>query len=212
MIYIRKQYKNLIGPSTHKLNQKPMLKIPVYGAQPNLPPYGYYNVTGDSVGIIVLGTKATAVNNITIELPLAEMRLSENVKHEFHNLITDTKQILSPVKGTNNRFVLENLEAWGNLIYKIEPTTEPLGIHNTEEDHFRLYPTPSDDYVVIESLNSDIIESIEIFDMTLKQVKSCEVSSENRVNINISNLANGVYFVKIRTNSGLLFKQIIKNE
>ena len=57
MIFIRKQYKNLIGPSTHELNKKPMVKISVNGSQPDMPSYGYFNETGDPVGIIVLGTK-----------------------------------------------------------------------------------------------------------------------------------------------------------
>jgi glycosidase len=123
MIKIRKQYKNIIGPSTHKLNDKPMVKVSVIGTQPNLPPYAYYTTSGDHVGIVVMGTKETSVNEITVNIPLSQMQLtSSNNKYEFHNLMTDKKMILTPTDGVSI-FKLENLEAWGNLIYKIEPYT-----------------------------------------------------------------------------------------
>ena len=119
MIKIRKQYKNLIGPSTHRLKDKNMVKIEVIGTQPDLPAYGYFNAAGDSVGIIVLGTKQTQVPNIRVKLPLTQMRLNNVVQYEFHNLLDDTKQILTAQNG--DEFILEDLPAWSNLIYKIEP-------------------------------------------------------------------------------------------
>ncbi|RKX47597.1 MAG: hypothetical protein DRP64_00555, partial [Verrucomicrobia bacterium] len=119
MIYIRKKYKNLIGPSTHRLKDKPMVKVPVVGTQPDLPGYGYYNPSGDPVGIIVLGTKTNAVGGIRVKLPLAEMRLDGYVQYNFHNLMSDTITTLAPENG--DEFVLEDLSAWDSLIYKIEP-------------------------------------------------------------------------------------------
>ncbi len=120
MIYIRKKYKNLIGPSTHRLTDKPMVKVPVVGTQPDLPGYGYYNPAGDPVGIIVLGTKTAAVANARVKLPLVEMRLTGYAQYDFHNLMTDTITTLSPVNG--DEFDLpDSLNAWDSLIYKIEP-------------------------------------------------------------------------------------------
>ena len=31
------------------------------------------------------------------------------------------KKIVSPKEGTTDTFILDDLDAWGNLIYKIEP-------------------------------------------------------------------------------------------
>ena len=100
-----------------------MVKVPVVGSQPDLPGYGYYNPTGDPVGIIVLGTKANAVGGIQVELPLVEMRLDGYAQYDFHNLMTDEIITLTAVNG--DEFVLEDLGAWDSLIYKIEPKRSP---------------------------------------------------------------------------------------
>ena len=122
MIYIRKKYKNLIAPSTHRLIDKAMVKIPVIGEQPDLGGYGYFNSTGENVGMIVLGTKETAVNNIKVKLPLAEMRLAGYDEYIFHNLMSDEKVTITPTN--EDEFVLDDLLAWDNLIYLIEPSFE----------------------------------------------------------------------------------------
>jgi hypothetical protein len=307
MIYIRKKYKNLIGSSTHKLSDKPMVKIDVVGIQSDLPSYGYYSTGAEKAGIIVLGTKETDVNEITVNIPLSQMQLvSGNNKYEFHNLMTDTKQILSPIDGVSV-FKLEDLEAWGNLIYKIEPYTnsapscymntpvdlhvynvgddvnikvdasdidgtiskvefylnsnlfftdsdEPYefsfktdeetalgtykfysvayddagnstqsniviatlkddaqGIKELENDNFELYPNPSRDYIIVGSLDFDNINNIEIFDVTGKCVKQIGNLMVNKLNVDISDLEIGLYFVRIKNKKGIAFKRFLKN-
>ena len=124
MIYIRKKYKNLIGPSTHQLNQKAMVKIDVVGSQPDLPGYGYYNnLTQEKAGIIVLGTKETPVNNITIRLPIDQIQMTGHTNFIFHNLLTDEQffKTATNISGGFGEVTLENLPAWENLIYVVEP-------------------------------------------------------------------------------------------
>lgn len=128
MIYIRKKYQNLIGPSTGKLNDKAMVKIDVYGDQPDLPPYGYFNPQGDTLGIVVFGTKNSELQQLTVRLPMSQMRLEGAHAYSFHDLLKDTVLVLTP-DGPSNQFTLPGISSWGNAIYAISP------LHLSTENH-----------------------------------------------------------------------------
>ncbi len=121
MVYIRTQYRNIIGPSTHRLKDKPMIRIMAINEQPDLPSYAYYNTNNNiPVGIVVVGTKETAVNSLKLSIPLIEMGLGSHQVYEVHNLMTD-EVFLSTSNDSNNAFVFGSLPSWGTAIYKIEP-------------------------------------------------------------------------------------------
>lgn len=208
MIYIRKKYKNLIGVSTHRLNDKPMVKVVVMGSQPDLPAYGYYSTGSEKTGIVVLGTKQTAITNPVIKLPLAEMNLYGYTLYEFHNLLTDTKDTLSVKDGTLDEFEIDNLEAWGNLIYKVEPVLN-TAIKDREQLSFNLYPNPVSQKLIIESGHLHLIHDVDIVDISgnivIKQIVDNSVAE-----VNASLLESGIYFVIIRAENGIALKKLIK--
>ncbi len=220
MIYIRKKYKNLIGPSTHMLNKKPMLKIGVIGTQPDLPPFAYYNQNGDSIAILVLGTKEKTVKDIVVELSLENMRLANHSSYEFHNLLTDEKKILFPIDDTSNRFRLETLEAWENLIYKVEPCKDLTAISEKEKGRCLIYPNPANAFLKLRidgSTKFNELQTIEILNFTGGTVKSLVFSNDKKflsgsseIKVDISDLNSGGYFIRIKTNSGNTIKKFMK--
>ena len=218
MIYIRKKYKNLIGPSTYRICDKPIVKVPVAGILPDLPAYAYYNTTGDNVAILVLGTKTNAVNNIVVDLPLEQLRLNNFTCLEFHNLLTDTKQIISPVSGKPNRFQLENLTAWGNLIYKIEPC-KPNGVDAVKVSRFRLLHSNDNSLLKLYfDSNSDVNlfpTSMQITDLNGKILKVIDFSKTQSLNnqelsIDVADLSSGLYFVSVNSKSERTVLKYIK--
>jgi N-acetylmuramoyl-L-alanine amidase len=72
----------------------------------------------------------------------------------------------------------------------------------------RVYPNPAKDYVVIESMNSDI-QRIELFDLKGRLLTSEEVSG-NKIELSVSSLHSGTYIVKIKTTLGVSVKRLMK--
>lgn len=70
--------------------------------------------------------------------------------------------------------------------------------NNTNKNRLGLYPVPSKDEVNISELPADACEEIMIFDMTGRIVKRFNYD----VNLNVSDLANGLYMIRVVTEDG----------
>lgn len=80
-----------------------------------------------------------------------------------------------------------------------------LSVQDIDTVYIKIYPNPVSDVITVSSVIP--INSIAIYDMLGKKVMS--ISNTNQ--INVSQLIAGVYFVKIKSNSGEITKKVIKN-
>ena len=81
--------------------------------------------------------------------------------------------------------------------------------YNTEkqiQQNTVLYPNPTKGYVEIKT--KDIVIGVEVYSSTGKVLI---LGDQNKNHINLSNYSQGMYFIKITTNKGEIFKRIIKN-
>ncbi|SDX90349.1 Por secretion system C-terminal sorting domain-containing protein [Lutibacter oricola] len=76
-----------------------------------------------------------------------------------------------------------------------------LGIKNYGAKKIAVYPNPTSEFISIENRDKDI-KTVHIYDVTGKEVKTFN----NPVNMNVSNLSKGLYFLK--TDTGRLSKFI----
>jgi len=74
---------------------------------------------------------------------------------------------------------------------------------------FDIYPNPSQDYLTILLPNEISNGSIEIFDYSGKSVKSNQISSADNT-LDISNLSQGIYFVKLNSEGKTGIQKVIK--
>lgn len=89
-----------------------------------------------------------------------------------------------------------------------ETTFAVLSMEQFEEDrNIRIYPNPTKDNIYIEG--NSAIKSIEIYDMQGRMLTQ-ESYNSNNVNLNMSNQATGIYFIKIKTEKGVNTEKIIK--
>lgn len=76
----------------------------------------------------------------------------------------------------------------------------------TSENKICIYPNPSSDYIYIKS--SSNINNIQVYDCKGNGiVTKCEPDISS---INITNLPNGMYFLKLETKNGIVFRKFIK--
>jgi len=94
----------------------------------------------------------------------------------------------------------------GNSFYKLGYlVSSPSLITDVNKLEYILYPNPSSNILNISDFNNKA--NITIFDLTGKVVVKKQIS-ENQ--INISNLLNGTYLIKIETANGIVTKKFVK--
>lgn len=84
--------------------------------------------------------------------------------------------------------------------------TASLSVDKPSTFTLKLYPNPANNYVIVESDNSEILE-ISIFDTLGKNVIPNSVLKNSR--LDVSSLNRGVYFMRINANSTQVTKKII---
>lgn len=79
-----------------------------------------------------------------------------------------------------------------------------LGINKQDVSQFTLYPNPVKNNLIVKSTNFAANLTIEIYDIQGKLLKSQILEFENQAVIDVSELYNGVYFLKIEDGHGLI--------
>jgi hypothetical protein len=99
-----------------------------------------------------------------------------------------------------------NLSDWSEPIHIM---TAPDGIESWLESSVSLYPNPAREYVDIR-IDGDVnVKSMEVYDVYGKLINTVNVI-DNPTRINVSNLANGMYFVRVTTEEGAVTKTFVK--
>jgi len=75
------------------------------------------------------------------------------------------------------------------------------------EESMRVYPNPTADHLLIESVQKG---QIELFNLQGQQVLSADLNSKT-MRIDLSNLSNGIYFLKTHVDKDVSVRKIIKN-
>jgi len=125
---------------------------------------------------------------------------------------------------TNSRHYFEIYNSLGELIYtspnEFGSLPEPFFTYLNEcnigiRDYtpaFQLYPNPTSSELRITNYELQVTD-VKIFDVMGRM--QCfdfaqQPKAENTIVINVSNLPNGIYFVKITTEKGIVTKKVIK--
>ena len=99
-----------------------------------------------------------------------------------------------------------NVSDWST---SITATTTNVGIDEFLAGSVSLYPNPAREYVDIR-IDGDVnVSMMEVFDVFGKLISTVNVV-DNPTRINVSNLANGMYFVRVTTEEGVVTKTFVK--
>lgn len=104
---------------------------------------------------------------------------------------------------------------YGHFYYSFDPQTNfsaDCGITSSLDAlenpniPFSIFPNPTNQQLNIEIENVEILQ-IDIIDLSGKRVKTI---SQNTSTLDVSNLNNGIYFIKIKTDQGILNSRFVK--
>jgi len=132
--------------------------------------------------------------------------------------------LTGPVHTSNKPYTLENLQP--NTTYTIRVQTICAGIGESDwsepltvttlgvgiDDHLlnniSLYPNPAKEYIDVR-VDEFNVTSMEVYDVYGKLINTINVI-DNPTRINVSNLASGMYFVRVTTEQGVATKSFVK--
>jgi len=77
--------------------------------------------------------------------------------------------------------------------------------------NFSVFPNPANDFVTISNADNISVNAISITDLNGRVVKQNTYSNVTNVQVNVSDLASGVYMMSISSDKGSVTKKIIKN-
>ena len=98
---------------------------------------------------------------------------------------------------------------WSSPVYQtIVATTEETII---PENEITIFPVPASNSITVESNSDNLkIEQIKIYTATGQQLSSSRNKmNTHKLNISISNLAAGIYFLEVITRNGISMKRLI---
>jgi hypothetical protein len=87
-------------------------------------------------------------------------------------------------------------------------STNGLSLENTK---LMVFPNPAKENVSISLSNNIKIEQVEVYSILGdKIITQKSIDTSNKFTVNISGLASGVYFIKAKTENGILSRKMIK--
>lgn len=111
--------------------------------------------------------------------------------------------------GFNYVAPVNTAEENGGLLLDSVFVTSVLGTEEVTASNFAVYPNPANDVVNI-SANAGL-NNVQIVDINGRTVKSVEFDGTNQAQINISDLASGLYIMNIASDKGTTSQKIVKN-
>ena len=109
--------------------------------------------------------------------------------------------MLSGVEASNIYYRLKQVDYDGN-----SSMSEVRVIHfnQSENTNWNIYPNPATNELHIETTSSEKL-TVQVFDITSKQLLE-SYSFNTSINMNTSSLNEGMYFVRITNNNGMVVK------
>ena len=171
------------------------------------------------VYLVLKNTQADEITTALINTDVRKWESSVSINQNFDLGLTGTFQLY--IWMPDNETALEsnsdysirfaNVNTWesetgyNNLLQTITLETT-LGADDLLSDsHFSIYPNPSSDFIILKLKSSDK-GRIQILDTNGQLVK--EVSISEKHTLDISNLSNGIYFIRLNKNKLLTHKFI----
>ena len=156
----------------------------------------------------------TCVGNQTINIPAGQTQYtvsgsefdptstSDNcaiasVENDFNSASTLDGELL-PIGTTTIQWTVTDEQGNTDVCSLDIEVSTISGIAYIAENTFRIFPNPAKDQLTIS--NVEAYSNIQILDITGKLVKQYATEQFNSITINVSDLQNGVYFVKLQSN------------
>lgn len=85
------------------------------------------------------------------------------------------------------------------------------GVNDALASQLSVYPNPANNVINIANAENILVNGVEIVDLNGRTIKSSKFDGVANAEINVSDLASGVYMMTISSDKGTITKKIVKN-
>jgi PKD repeat protein len=149
-------------------------------------------ITSQNIGAVTFANNST--NYSTSVWNFGDNTPNSSITNPFHQYLAD---------GTYN-VVLTVTNSCGSTSTEITVTVLGTAIEELEsQTNFAIYPNPFQSNITLSNTNSNyLVGIVTIFDATGKTIsyESLNIGPGNNLQMNVENLAKGIYFIEVKTN------------
>lgn len=121
----------------------------------------------------------------------------------------DSPNILKISHG-GGHFTKEYFPKIDNINISAQNTTPTLSIRDYISNKYTIFPNPATDIVTISNDENIGIKQIKLLDISGKIIEEAFFNNDSEVQINVNDLANGIYLLQINTQNGVFIEKLIK--
>jgi Leucine-rich repeat (LRR) protein len=163
----------------------------------------YLYAQGQQIEVPILSGATTFSNPVFYKTPAGEQSVQiETVGYAYNAAVPITKDTMSFT--TNLPAGIQYGNAFGGSITFVAGTS----IAETETNTINLYPNPAQSTLYI--MSAEEVEQVSVYDISGRTVGAYGIRPYS-TSIDISNLANGIYLVKVKTAAGETVKKLTVN-
>ena len=173
-------------------------------------------------------TNLTAVLGESHTTVILTWQQEPNTANEWQvNYRQTTEDTWSTVTANTTTYTLTDLVANVTYEFKVEAhctngltsdasnivtiQTDDVGVQSWLEKSVTLYPNPATEMIAVAVSDANItITGMEVYNVYGQIVETFHGTSQNRATINVSSLADGMYYVRVTTDNGVVTKNFVK--
>jgi len=178
----------------------------------------YFDYSGTIYGVDAANDDGDANTNDDVEIGTFEANTTYTITTRYNEGGTIDYYVngeyKATVKGTNG--VTADLLMYANddwdssyFIDKIGYNTT-LGVKQSVKSGLEVYPNPVKDVVNVTNSNNAAINAVQVTDINGRIVKTANYQSVTSAQVNIADLASGVYIMSVTSDNGTTTKKIVK--
>lgn len=157
-----------------------------------------YNYTTGGVKFIAPGAPDTEIPGAAAENNILEIDFVAN-----DGSILNAEQTAIEVPNTAAAVAI-----FDNLTFKAVGTA---GVNENLISKLSVFPNPANDVVTIANNENILVNGVEVVDLNGRTVKTAKFDGVANAQINVSDLASGVYMMTISSDKGSVTKKMVKN-
>jgi hypothetical protein len=162
--------------------------------------------------VVTANPTVTAVSSLSLICngQTASLTASGATTYSWNTSATTSVIAVSPSVTTSYTVTGTNTNSCSASVVITQSVSACTGLNNNLASFIGavVYPNPTTGLFTIE-LNNGSVKTIQVMDLTGRIVLA-NTSSNDKIDFNISNLANGVYFVKVQSNNSVEVIKIVK--
>jgi hypothetical protein len=97
------------------------------------------------------------------------------------------------------------------ILFDVAMTGGPAGVDEVLASKFSVFPNPANNVINIANAENILVNGVVITDLNGRTVKSTNYNGVTEAQINIADLASGMYMMTVSSDKGTMTKKIVKN-